>query len=588
MQNYLKIGSFLNKALVALILALGVIVLISGIMGILMPKLVFSAFILPLADICSETGYIREISTTQFLYQGWIKLRYFLTVAGIITVIFCFFWDSLENKTEKTSVHAVDRAVALESKNRLYAVSLFAITLVGAILRSVNLNQSLWGDEIVTLVIFIKQIKFWRYIELGVSLIYSWLGIISLKLFGESEISGRLPAFLLGIVAIPSIYYVTKRLFSRKEGLLAAVLLCVCYFHIRYSTELRGYTALFLFSLLSSYMFLEIVLNRENTKITGAQIWLTAYTALGALSHFYFIWVLFAQYLTLLSAPALERITGKNIVEKGNIRHTIEAITWGILIAVLLYGPKLIPAIIVKYAVWRDAGDIQNFFHIIGELLAGSRNSIYIFIFLAVMFFSLIDWWRNKKEVLAIYFIGLTLPLIIVKLICKATFPRYFIYLLPIWLIAVTHGFRIISEKCSLSLRPVVISLLVVMFASFQLPATMRYFQYYKKGLQDNRSAGEFIDAAAGVNDRVTAIGLGKMAADHYIKKHKLVYFKNEEELSRQLETGGQRVWCVVAFPTAHNATTEAMYKVVRKKCRLAAHFPGMFADISVYESNGK
>ena len=204
------------------------------------------------------------------------------------------------------------------------------------------------------------------------------------------------------------------------------------------------------------------------------------------------------------------------------------------------------------------------------------------------MLFSLIDWWRNKKEALVIYFISLTLPLIIVKLICKATFPRYFIYLLPIWLIATTHGFKIISEKCSLSLRPAVISLLVVMFASFQMPAITRYFQYYKKGMQDNRSAGEFINAAAGANDMVTAIGLGKMAVGHYIKKHKLEYFKNEEELGKQLETGRQRMWCLVAFPAAYDATTKAMYKIVKEKCRLVAYFSGMTADISVYVSNGK
>ncbi len=588
MQNYLKIGSFLNKALVSLILVLGVIALISGIMGILMPRFIFSACIFPLANAYAKTGFIREISTIRFFYQEWIKLRYFLAVAGIITVIYCFFWDSLENKPGKTSIQAIGRAVNPESKNRFYAFGLFALTLLGAILRSVNLNQSLWGDEIATLEVFVKQIKFWRYVELGVSLIYSWLGLISLKLFGESEITGRLPAFLLGIIAIPSIYYITKRLFSRKEGLLAAALLCVSYFHIRYSAELRGYTALFLSSLLSSYMFLKIVLNRENTKITRAQIWLTAYTVLGALSHFYFIWVLFAQYLTLFSIPVVEKITGRKILEKGNIRHTINALTWGILIALLLYGPQLLPAIILKYAEWRDAGEIKNFFDMIGVLLTGSRNVIYIFIFPAIMLFSLIDWWRNKKEVLLIYFIGLTLPLIIVKLICKVTFPRYFIYLLPIWLIATTHGFKIISEKLRLSLRPAVLSLLVVIFASFQVPATIHYFQYYKKGMQDNRSAGKFIDIAAGANDLVTSIGLGHKATPYYIKKHKVEFFKNEEELGRQLETGRQRTWCVVAFPTAHNATTEAMYKIVKEKSRLVAYFSGMTADISVYVNNGK
>ncbi|MFQ6100879.1 MAG: glycosyltransferase family 39 protein [Anaerolineae bacterium] len=70
-------------------------------------------------------------------------------------------------------------------------------------------------------------------------LLHFWLA-----LFGDGEVAVRALSALLGTLTIPALYLLGRRLADEKVGLLAALLLAVSPFHVRFAQETRMYTLL--------------------------------------------------------------------------------------------------------------------------------------------------------------------------------------------------------------------------------------------------------------------------------------------------------------------------------------------------------
>lgn len=133
-----------------------------------------------------------------------------------------------------------------------------SITLLGAALRLSRLAaQSLWFDEVFS----------WLCAStpLAVGLRFALLNFVHPPLYylllrpfvilHHSEYMLRWLSATIGIVAVPLIYQVGRRLAGRVPGLLAAALLAVNPFHVWYSREARMYTCVFLLALLCGYLF---------------------------------------------------------------------------------------------------------------------------------------------------------------------------------------------------------------------------------------------------------------------------------------------------------------------------------------------
>jgi 4-amino-4-deoxy-L-arabinose transferase-like glycosyltransferase len=55
--------------------------------------------------------------------------------------------------------------------------------------------------------------------------LHYWLNAISMSIFGENEFAGRLPGALCGLLTVLFTYHVGRKLFGRREGILAALIL---------------------------------------------------------------------------------------------------------------------------------------------------------------------------------------------------------------------------------------------------------------------------------------------------------------------------------------------------------------------------
>lgn len=178
------------------------------------------------------------------------------------------------------------------------AIMLAIVVLAAAALRIYELGgYSLWGDEGFSAAIVMQS---WR--PFWLSLIYepsTAVYFVLLKLwtlcFGSGEVALRSFSALIGIVAIVPIYYLGKRLFSRRTGLIAAGMAALCPVQIWYSQEVRGYS---LYVLLSALCWLAFLAALRNPRSQNLSIW-SVLTVLTGYCHFIGMGIIPAQWVCI-------------------------------------------------------------------------------------------------------------------------------------------------------------------------------------------------------------------------------------------------------------------------------------------------
>ncbi|HEX6711683.1 MAG TPA: glycosyltransferase family 39 protein, partial [Rubrobacter sp.] len=171
--------------------------------------------------------------------------------------------------------------------------ALLAIMLLGGALRFYGLSvQSLWADELASWD-FSEKDTLSQVIQGVRGDIHPPLFFLILHftqwIFGDSERALRLPSAFAGWLCIPAIYALGKRLYSEREGLIAALLLAVLWAPIYYSQEARSYSILILFSVLTSYFWWGVMLSlRYRRELpTREAVWYVVCAVLCAYLHYF-------------------------------------------------------------------------------------------------------------------------------------------------------------------------------------------------------------------------------------------------------------------------------------------------------------
>ena len=115
-------------------------------------------------------------------------------------------------------------------------VAIFAITALAAVLRFVNFalvpTNSFYDAAVRSMGLSWHNFFFGAYepaaqVSIDKTPVDLWLQVASTKLFGFSSVAVRLPEAVAGVLAVPLIYDLVRRLFGRKAGLGAAAALAV-------------------------------------------------------------------------------------------------------------------------------------------------------------------------------------------------------------------------------------------------------------------------------------------------------------------------------------------------------------------------
>jgi mannosyltransferase len=177
---------------------------------------------------------------------------------------------------------------------------LLLIILLGMALRCFHLGtQSLWHDEAFSLGVASRldpgQILANQAHDVHPPL-YNLLLYFWIKLVGIHDFTTRMLSLVAGVLSIPLIYVVGRKLFDPLTGLWAAFFVAVFPFHVYYSQEARMYTLLALLTTLSLWLLLWII--ERNRWWAWGCLWLCL--VLGVYTHYFFAFVILVFHLYLV------------------------------------------------------------------------------------------------------------------------------------------------------------------------------------------------------------------------------------------------------------------------------------------------
>jgi len=226
-------------------------------------------------------------------------------------------------KARPAKTQANGRATLL----RKSALLLWTVLFAGAFLRLVALgHKSFWLDEIASVTIARRPSPvFWHFLwhdEGNMALYYvllkPWLHL------GYGEATVRLLSVVPGVLSLPLMYVLGKRLFGREAGVLATALLAVNACAIAVSQEARAYSFVVLAVLLSTYLFVRCM---EGPSYRGA----IAYALVAGVTcyfHYFGVLVPVAHGISFLAVPPKRRSWKPLLLAWGIVALMASPILW--------------------------------------------------------------------------------------------------------------------------------------------------------------------------------------------------------------------------------------------------------------------
>ncbi|MFB0545602.1 MAG: glycosyltransferase family 39 protein, partial [Anaerolineae bacterium] len=167
-----------------------------------------------------------------------------------------------------------------------HRIAILLIVLLAFGLRVYHLDtQSFWSDEDLALGYamhdvpnLVSTVAARFHTPLYFLTLHYWLTLV-----GSSDFAIRFLSLLLSTLAVPLLYRLGKSLFNSKVGALAALIIAINPFQIRYAQEARMYSMVLCLSLSSALLFITAL--REDKKMLWGAYALV--TALSMYTHYY-------------------------------------------------------------------------------------------------------------------------------------------------------------------------------------------------------------------------------------------------------------------------------------------------------------
>ena len=190
---------------------------------------------------------------------------------------------------------------------RTYPPALFFILIIGLLLRLPGMSDSLWYDELWATNVKLGDLRSLAFTAISDAHppFYTVLMFLWIRIFGDSEISVRMPSLILGAASIFLVFAAAKYFIGNRAALIAALLLSLSPVHIWYSHEARSYSILVFFLLLS------IIAHCRLRSADAQPIWFYVYffsMFICVMTHFYLAaYVFVISLVTIAEKPLLHR-----------------------------------------------------------------------------------------------------------------------------------------------------------------------------------------------------------------------------------------------------------------------------------------
>ena len=391
--------------------------------------------------------------------------------------------------------------------------------------------------------------------------------------FGNSEFFVRALSVVFALATLPALYLLGRRLFDSRVSLMAASLLAVNAYFVRYSQEARSYTLTLLLSVLSSLYFIQYL---EHPSRRNRVVYVLV-SALAVYAHF------FAGLLVLAQGLALRFLDSQSIPPDSRRNWPWMALA-------------VLP--IVAFVATTGAGPLRwiqrptlQYLWDFALQLSGNGGWLLVVAYALACAAALIPVSRPAVKRVAwgswrfrFLLLWLFLPALLTVAVSFARplfVPRYFLWCLPALLLLAASGLARLRSVWLLA--PV---LLLVLLLS--LRGTVSYYQHDFDLQRDNwRAASHYLLTQARPDDGlVFHIAMGRMPYEYYHSLRStspgdpsILYPHHAERITfldfvekpdyRQLERAlpqYQRVWLVlsnVRTPSGLDSTASSLSRLL-------------------------
>ena len=447
-------------------------------------------------------------------------------------------------------------------ERRSWGWPIFTILVVGAAVRLVGLDTSLWGDEVETLVRYVRLAPgeiVSTYHTQNQQFLYSLIAKASTATLGEAAWTLRLPAALLGVACLYALASLACSVGARAEGLWASALLAVSYHHVWFSQNARGYTGLLLAALVSTELFLRAL--REQRPSLWR--WYGVVAALGAWFHMNMVLIVIGQFVAWVVLHARRK--------RAPLANALSGFALAAVLTLALHAvatPQILgPALADRSQV----SEWKNPLWTLAEMSPGDGpwGLAVAGMAIALMGWGAWDWLRTMPEAVISFGVAVAAGLALNVALGHPLWPRFFFFAIGFAALALVRSIRMLApNRMALAMGA------VLAVSASTLPAAYR-------PKQDYAGARELVMDRAKPGERAASAGVaGFVYSNYYAPEWELVERPKDLEA---LEEEAEGVWFLCSLPLHLEAYHPDVYSRVRSRYRLERIFPGTLGDGEVY-----
>jgi hypothetical protein len=364
----------------------------------------------------------------------------------------------------------------------------------------------------------------------------------------------------------------------------------VSYHHVWFSQNARGYMGLLLFSILSTWFWLEALACTQRR-------WWVYYAgsiALGMWTHLTFAFIVAGHvlvFLVLSFFPALDRgLVRARLADPSTRWEVFFAWILSVTLTVQLYALSL-PQFL------RDAlGEVSiesewtNPLWVVSESIQSLQVGFSgIAVVVAAMVLVCTGWWSLLRRDFTAG-ASMTLPALVCGVSMLALghnlWPRFFFFSMGFVVLIVVRGAMVLAQAALSRIglpharQELVGTGLVILMVVASLASLPGYYALPK---QDFTGARDFVERNRTVTEQVAAVGLAGLAYGRYYAPGWATP-ESRQELD-ELRREDPSLWLVYTLPIQLKAFHPETWALIEKEFRVVRQFPGTLGDGEVYVS---
>jgi hypothetical protein len=460
---------------------------------------------------------------------------------------------------------------------------LLALLLLAATaLRLHGLEAGLWYDEILTFSKFARMPYgeiVSTYDSQNNHFVYSLAAHASFSLLGESASSVRLPAVLFGVGSIAALWLLARLVTGRRESLLACALLTFSYHHIWFSQNARGYSALLLWTNLSSWLLVRTCRERR----VGLWLLYGVAVSLGAWTHMTMLFVILGHFV-MFAVHALRKRHERPSPWIGMLGFVFAGLLVFQLHALVL--PQLFGGTLWQ-GVQSTVGDWKNPVWTVLEMLRGlagaNLGGIVAFAGLLVLGVGVSSYAREEPVVVQLLFLPAALGGLLTMALGHPLWPRFFFFAAGFAVLVVVRAATVLGRWAARLLRrtPRTGEILGTAFAVLGILLMLPSLRHVYAPKQDFGGAFSYVREHQQPGDIVVTVGI---ATDAFRKLHGVDWPAVEEPAALDaVRASARRTWMVYTLPLHVESVYPELMAKVREDFAVEAKFWGTLGGGTIF-----